>query len=414
MSKHNAVPFPHPQAASADPLTEVLRQGAKRLLAQAIEAEVETLLACYADERDDQGRQAVVRNGYLPEREVQTGIGSIPVQVPRLRDRSGQGIRFHSSILPPYMRRSRSVEELLPWLYLKGVSTGNFSEALEALLGSDAPGLSASTISRLKEAWQDELKAWQHRDLSAKRYVYFWVDGIYFEARLEEAKQCMLVIMGADVTGKKELVGLWDGYRESEQSWKELLLDLKQHGLQHGPSLAIGDGALGFWKAMRQVYGETRRQRCWVHKTGNVLNYLPKGKQQQAKQHLHEIWMAASRQEAEQAFDHFVAVYGAKYPKAVECLSKDRDVLLTFYDFPAEHWVHIRTTNPVESTFATVRLRTAKTRGCLSRDTAFTMVFKLCLSAEKRWRRLNGAEQMTAIMTGVKFEDGVRVEENAA
>jgi putative transposase len=414
MSKHNAVPFPHPQAVSADPLTEVLRQGAKRLLAQAIEAEVETLLACYADERDDQGRQAVVRNGYLPEREVQTGIGSIPVQVPRLRDRSGQGIRFHSSILPPYMRRSRSVEELLPWLYLKGVSTGNFSEALEALLGSDAPGLSASTISRLKETWQDELKAWQHRDLSTKRYVYFWVDGIYFEARLEEAKPCMLVIMGADVTGKKELVGLWDGYRESEQSWKELLLDLKQHGLQHGPSLAIGDGALGFWKAMRQVYGETRRQRCWVHKTGNILNYLPKGKQPQAKQHLHEIWMAASQKEAEQAFDHFVAVYGAKYPKAVECLSKDRDVLLTFYDFPAEHWVHIRTTNPVESTFATVRLRTAKTRGCLSRDTAFTMVFKLCLSAEKRWRRLNGAEQMTAIMTGMKFEDGVRVEENAA
>ena len=312
------------------------------------------------------------------------------------------------------MRRSRSVEELLPWLYLKGVSTGDFAEALASLFGPDAPGLSASTISRLKETWQDELKAWQDRDLSAKRYVYFWVDGIYFEARLEEAKQCLLVIMGADASGKKELVGLWDGYRESEQSWKELLLDLKQHGLQHSPSLAIGDGALGFWKAMRQVYGETRRQRCWVHKTANVLNYLPKGKQKQAKQHLHAIWMAASRQEAEKAFDYFVSAYGAKYPKAVECLSKDRDVLLTFYDFPAEHWVHIRTTNPVESTFATVRLRTGKTRGCLSRDTAFTMVFKLCLSAEKRWRRLNGAEQMTALMTGVKFEDGVRVEEDAA
>jgi putative transposase len=414
MSKHNAVAFPPPQAASADPLTEVLCQGARRLLAQAIEAEVQTLLACNADVRDEQGRQAVVRNGYLPEREVQTGIGAVSVHVPRVRDRSGQGIRFHSSILPPYMRRSRSVEELLPWLYLKGVSTGDFSEALEALLGPDAPGLSASTISRLKETWQDELKSWQHRDLRAKRYVYFWVDGIYFEARLEEAKQCMLVIMGAEATGKKELVGLWDGYRESEQSWKELLLDLKQHGLQHGPSLAIGDGALGFWKAMRQVYGETRKQRCWVHKTSNVLNYLPKGKQKQAKQHLHEIWMAGSRQEAEKAFDYFVSAYGAKYPKAVECLSKDRDVLLTFYDFPAEHWVHIRTTNPVESTFATVRLRTAKTRGCLSRETVFTMVFKLCLSAEKRWRRLNGAEQLTAIMSGVKFEDGVRVEEDAA
>lgn len=413
MSKNSAVPFPYPQAASADPLTEVLRQGAKRLLAQAIEAEVQTLLACYANERDDQGRQAVVRNGYLPEREVQTGIGALPVRVPRVRDRRGQGIRFHSSILPPYMRRSRSVEELLPWLYLKGVSTGDFSEALEALLGPDAPGLSASTISRLKESWQGELKTWQHRELSAKRYVYFWVDGIYFEARLEEAKQCILVIMGADATGKKELVGLWDGYRESEQSWKEFLLDLKQHGLSHGPSLAIGDGALGFWKAMRQVYGETRQQRCWVHKTGNVLNYLPKGKQQQAKQHLHEIWMAGSQKEAEQAFDSFVSAYGAKYPKAVECLSKDRDVLLTFYNFPAEHWVHIRTTNPVESTFATVRLRTGKTRGCLSRDTAFTMVFKLCLNAEKRWRRLNGAEQLTAIMSGVKFEDGVRVEDAA-
>lgn len=414
MSQNSAVPFPPPQATSADPLTEVLRQGARRLLAQAIEAEVETLLACYADVRDEQGRQAVVRNGYLPQREVQTGIGAVSVSVPRVRDRSGRGIRFHSSILPPYMRRSRSVETLLPWLYLKGVSTGDFSEALASLLGPDAPGLSASTISRLKETWQDELKAWQSRDLNAKRYVYFWVDGLYFEARLEEAKQCMLVIMGADITGKKELVGLWDGYRESEQSWKELLLDLKQRGLAQGPSLAIGDGALGFWKAMRQVYGETRRQRCWVHQTANVLNYLPKGKQKQAKQHLHNIWMAANRKEAEQAFDYFVSAYGAKYPKAVDCLSKDRDVLLSFDDFPAEHWVHIRTTNPVESTFATVRLRTAKTRGSLSRETAFTMVFKLCLSAEKRWRRLNGAEQITAVITGAKFQDGVRVEQDAA
>jgi putative transposase len=414
MSQNRAVAFPHPQAASADPLTKVLRQGAKRLLAQAIEAEVETLLACYADVRDDQGRQGVVRNGYLPEREVQTGIGAVSVSVPRVRDRSGQGIRFHSSILPPYMRRSRSVEALLPWLYLKGVSTGDFSEALASLLGLDAPGLSASTISRLKETWQDELNAWQSRDLSAKRYVYFWVDSLYFEARLEAAKQCMLVIMGADVTGKKELVGLWDGYRESEQSWKEVLLDLKQHGLAQGPSLAIGDGALGFWKAMRQVYGETRRQRCWVHKTANVLNYLPKGKQKQAKQHLHNIWMAESQKEAEKAFAYFVSAYEAKYPKAVECLSKDRDVLLSFYDFPAEHWVHIRTTNPVESTFATVRLRTGKTRGSLSRETAFTMVFKLCLSAEKRWRRLNGAEQMSAVVTGAKFQDGVRVEQDAA
>ncbi len=414
MSKDSAVLFPHPQVHTADPLTEVLRQGAQRLLAQAIEAEVETLLACYAHERDDRGRQAVVRNGYLPARDVQTGIGAVPVQVPRVRDRSGRGIRFHSAILPPYMRRSRSIEDLLPWLYLKGVSTGDFTEALHALLGPDAPGLSASTISRLKESWQAELKAWQTRDLHQTRYGYFWVDGIYFEARLDEAKQCMLVIIGADATGKKELVGLWDGYRESEQSWKELLLDLKQRGLTQSPACAIGDGALGFWKAMRQVYGATRQQRCWVHKTANVLNYLPKGKQKQAKQHLHAIWMAASRQEAEQAFDYFVAAYGAKYPKAADCLRKDRDVLLTFYDFPAEHWVHIRTTNPLESTFATVRLRTDKTRGCLSRETAFTMVFKLCISAEKRWRRLNGSQHMTDVIDGVEFQDGIRVEEEAA
>jgi putative transposase len=414
MSKNSAVAMPHPQSSASDPLTEVLRQGAQRLLAQAIEAEVETLLASYADERDDQSRQAVVRNGYLPKREVQTGIGSIPVQVPRIRDRRGQGIRFHSSILPPYMRRSRSLEELLPWLYLKGVSTGDFSEALQALLGPDAPGLSPATISRLKDSWQGELKAWQSRDLSQKRYVYFWVDGVYFEARLEEAKQCMLVIMGAEVSGQKELVGLWDGYRESEQSWKELLLDLKQHGLSHGPACAVGDGALGFWKALRQVYGDTCQQRCWMHKMGNVLNYLPKGKQKHAKEHLHAIWMAESRQDAEKAFDYFVSAYRAKYPKAAACLSKDRDVLLTFYDFPAEHWVHLRTTNPVESTFATVRLRTNKTRGCLSRETAFTMVFKLCLSAEKRWRRLNGSEHLTAVINGVEFQDGVRVEEDAA
>ena len=414
MSQNTAVAMPHPQSSAADPLTEVLRQGAQRLLAQAIEVEVETLLACYADERDEQGRQAVVRNGYLPAREVQTGIGSIPVQVPRVRDRSGQGIRFHSSILPPYIRRSKSVKDLLPWLYLKGVSTGDFSEALQALLGPDAPGLSAATISRLKESWQGELKAWQSRDLSQKRYAYFWCDGVHFEARLEEAKQCMLVIMGADATGQKELVGLWDGYRESEQSWKELLLDLKQRGLSQSLTCAVGDGALGFWKALRQVYGDTRLQRCWMHKTGNVLNYLPKGKQKQAKEHLHATWMAEGRKDAEQAFDYFMSAYSSKYPKAAECLSKDRDVLLTFYDFAAEHWVHLRTINPVESTFATVRLRTNKTRGCLSRDTAFTMVFKLCLSAEKRWRRLNGCVHMTAVIEGVEFRDGVRVDEDAA
>ena len=337
MQEHTTIPFPHPQFTAADPLTEVLRQGAQRLLAQAIEAEIAVLLAQYAGRHDAQGRQAVVRNGYLPEREVRTGIGAVGVKVPRVRDRSGSSIRFHSAILPPYIRQSKSLDALLPWLYLKGVSTGDFSEALQALLGSEAPGLSPATISRLKQSWQDELTEWQKRSLTGKRYVYFWVDGVYFETRLENARHCMLVIIGADTTGHKELVGLWDGYRESEQSWKDLLLDLKSRGLVQGPILAIGDGALGFWKALRQVYGQSRGQRCWVHKTANVLDKLPKDLQPQAKQRLQAIWMAPDRQRAEMAFDLFIATYEAKYPKAAECLAQDREVLLTFYDFPAEH-----------------------------------------------------------------------------
>ena len=384
MQEHTTIPFPHPQLMAEDPLTAVLRQGAQRLLAQAIEVEVAMLLARYADRHDSEGRQAIVRNGYLPEREVQTGIGAVRVKVPRVRDRSGTGIRFHSALLPPYIRRSKSLEALLPWLYLKGVSTGDFSEALQALLGPDAPGLSPATLSRLKQGWQDELAQWQQRDLTGKRYVYFWVDGVYLETRLEDTRYCILVIIGADASGQKELVGLWDGYRESEQSWKDLLLDLKSRGLAQAPALAIGDGALGFWKALRQVYGQTRRQRCWVHKTANVLDKLPKDLQPQAKQRLQAIWMAPDRQRAAMAFDLFIAAYEAKYPKAAECLAQDREELLAFYDFPAEHWGHIRTTNPIESTFATVRLRTDKTRGCLSRVTMLAMVFKLYQSAAKR------------------------------
>jgi transposase-like protein len=414
MQEHTTIPFPHPQLTAADPLTEVLRQGAQRLLAQAIEAEIAVLLAQYADCHDAQGRQAVVRNGYLPEREVQTGIGAVRVQVPRVRDRSGTGIQFHSALLPPYIRRSKSLEALLPWLYLKGVSTGDFAEALQALLGPEAPGLSPATISRLKQSWQEELTQWQGRSLRGKRYVYFWVDGVYFETRLEAARHCILVIIGADATGHKELVGLWDGYRESEQSWKDLLLDLKSHGLEHGPVLAIGDGALGFWKALRQVYGQTRWQRCWVHKTANVLDKLPKDLQPQAKQRLQAIWMAPDRQRAEMAFDLFIATYEAKYPKAAECLAQDREVLLAFYDFPAEHWGHIRTTNPIESTFATVRARTAKTRGCLSRVTMFAMVFKLYQSAAKRWHRLRAAHYLPEVMQGMAFKDGLRVAQDAA
>jgi transposase-like protein len=414
MQQDTVIALPNPWSTLSDPLTEVLRRGAQQLLAQAVEAEVATLLAQYADRRDAQGRKAVVRNGYLPAREVQTGLGAVPVQVPRVRDRSGSGLQFHSTILPPYLRRSKSLETLLPWLYLKGISTGDFSEALESLLGPHAAGLSPATISRLKQVWQDELDAWQGRELSDKRYVYFWVDAVHFEARLETAHQCILVIMGATVKGAKELVGLWDGYAESEQSWKELLLDLKSRGLQHGPVLAIGDGALGFWKALPQAYGQTRRQRCWVHKTANVLDKLPKDMQPQAKQRLQAIWMAPDRARAEMAFDLFVATYEQKYPQAVECLAKDREVLLTFYAFPAEHWVHIRTTNPIESTFSTVRLRTDKTRGCLSRQTALTMVFKLCQSAQKRWHRLNGAQHMIDVLEGAEFQDGIRVESEAA
>ena len=414
MQQDTVIPFPHPQLTAEDPLTAVLRQGAQRLLAQVIEVEVAMLLARYANHRDSEGRQAIVRNGYLPERDVQTGIGAVRVQVPRVRDRSGAGIRFHSALLPPYIRRSKSLEALLPWLYLKGVSTGDFSEALQALLGPDAPGLSPATLSRLKQGWQDELAQWQQRDLTGKRYVYFWVDCVYFATRLEEARHCILVIIGADASGQKELVGLWDGYRESEQSWKELLLDLKSRGLAQGPTLAIGDGALGFWKALRQVYGQTRWQRCWVHKTANVLDKLPKDLQAQAKQRLQAIWMAPDRQRAVLAFDLFIAAYEAKYPKAVECLTQDREELLAFYDFPAEHWGHIRTTNPIESTFATVRLRTDKTRGCLSRVTMLAMVFKLYQSAAKRWHRLRAAHYLAEVMQGVAFKDGLRVEEDAA
>ncbi len=307
MQEHTAIPFPHPQGTAEDPVTALVRQGVQRLLAHAIETEVAVLLAQYAHHRDSQGRHAVVRNGSLPEREEQTGLGAVRVKVPRVRDRSGTGLRLHSALLPPYIRRSKSLEALLPWLYLKGVSTGDFSEALQALLGPEAPGLSATTISRLKQSWHEELTQWQGRSLTGKRYVYCWVDGVYCATRLEEARHGILVIIGATSDGQKELVGLWDGYRESEQSWKELLLDLQSRGLEHGPALAIGDGALGLWKALRQVYGQTRWQRCWVHTTANVLDKLPKAFQPQAKQRLQAIWMAPDRQRAAMAFDLFVA-----------------------------------------------------------------------------------------------------------
>src|SRR5713226_6052154 len=375
-------------------------------------AEVSSLLSCHADKLTDDGRRRLVRHGHLPEREIMTGIGPVAVRCPRVRDRVGDGserIRFSSAILPPYARRSKSLEVLIPILYLKGISTGDFEEALLALLGKDAGGLSASTIGRLKDAWSDEHTRWSKRDLSAKRYVYFWADGIHVQARLEDDAQCLLVIIGATPEGKKELVGLIDGVRESAQSWRELLLDLKRRGLVIGPELAVADGALGFWQAIEEVWPKTRGQRCWVHKTANVLNKLPKSQQPKAKRALHEIWMAETRNDAEAAFDAFVQTYAVKYDKAVDCLSKDRTTLLAFYDFPAEHWKHLRTSNPIESSFATVRHRTVRSKGCLSNKTALAMIFKLAQAAEKSWRRLDGHNQLPKVILGVKFADGVEV-----
>ena len=404
-----------------DPLLAVLQDGARRMLMQAIEVEVEAFLAAHAELVDEQGRRRLVRNGHAPERQIQTGIGPIEVRRPKVRDR-GAGdaapIRFASAVLPAYLRRTRNIEELLPWLYLKGVSTGQFGEALAALLGADASGLSAATVRRLSESWQEEHERWRQRDLSARRYVYLWADGVYLTPRLEHEHQCMLVLIGADAQGRKELLAIEDGYRESAQSWRELLLRLRdENGLRLDPELATGDGALGFWQALHEVWPRTRHQRCWVHKIANVLNKLPPSLQGKAKQDLHAIYEAESRKEAEAAFDRFIVKYGAKYDKAVACLAKGREALLAFYDFPAEHWKHVRTSNPIESTFATIRLRTDKTKGCLSRETALAMVFKLAKSAERRWRRLDGSERLAQVIEGVRFRDGEPVqtaEEQAA
>jgi putative transposase len=396
----------------ADPLTEVLRNGARALLTHAVEAEVAALLSYHADKLTDDGRQRLVRHGHLPERKIVTGIGPVAVRCPRVRDRAGEGserIRFSSAILPPYARRSKSLEVLIPILYLKGVSTGDFAEALTALLGKDAGGLSASTVARLKDAWSDEHLRWSKRDLSAKRYVYFWADGIHVQARLEDEAQCLLVIIGATPEGKKELVGLIDGVRESAQSWRELLLDLKRRGLAMAPELAVADGALGFWQAIEEVWPKTRGQRCWVHKTANVLNKLPKSQYAKAKRALQEIWMAETKRDALTAFDAFVETWGVKYDKAVECLIKDRDALLAFYDFPAEHWKHLRTSNVIESSFATIRHRTVRSKGCLSNKTALAMIFKLAEAAEKNWRRLDGYNQLPKVIQGIKFADGIEV-----
>jgi putative transposase len=405
---------PFSQASSADILGDVLREGAQRMLATAVEAEVEEYLQRFESVRDASGHRQVVRNGYMPERSIASGVGPIPVRQPRVADRRPKGERLHfsSTILPPYLRRTKNIEELVPWLYLKGISTGDFPEALSALLGADAKGLSPNTIQRLKEGWSKEYADWNERDLTGKRYVYMWADGIYFNVRLGGDCACILVLLGATADGRKELIAVHDGERESELSWLSLLNDLKRRGLKDGPELAVGDGALGFWAALSKAFPKCRVQRCWVHKTANVLNKLPKKLQGEAKGMLHEIWMASSRKNAQTAVEAFARTYRAKYPKAVECLEKDRDALLTFYDFPAEHWGHIRTTNPIESAFATVRLRTKKTKGCGTREATLTMVFKLAQSASKRWKKLRGSALLAEVVKNVRFVDGIK--ENAA
>jgi putative transposase len=387
------------------------------MLTAAVEAEVAAYIDEHQDKLDEGGHRLVVRNGRHRTRKIDTGVGTLEVSQPRVNDKrvdeDGSHFRFTSKILPPYLRRTKNVEEFIPWLYLKGISTNDFSECLQHLTGNATASLSPTTVVRLKEVWIRECQEWSQRSLAGKHYAYIWADGVHFNVRLEGGRQCILVLMGATKDGKKELLAIADGVRESTESWKDILLDLKKQGLEHAPALAVGDGALGFWKALTEVFPTTRHQRCWVHKTANVLNYLPKHKQAAAKSDLQDIWMAEKREDAIKAFDYFIAKYEAKYPRVVECLKKDRDELLAFYDFPAEHWVHLRTTNPIESMFATVRLRHRRTKGSGSRATCLAMVFKLAEAAAKKWRRLTGAELVRDVIDGVQFTDGIRAEDAA-
>ena len=399
----------NPSGAINDSLTELLRWGARGLIEQAVETELQLLLDQYANVTDLAGRQAIVRNGYLPERDILTGLGPVTVRMPKVRDRSQSGVKFNSSVVPPYVRKAQRVEAALPWLYLRGISTGDMQEALSVLLGEEAKGLSPAVVSRLKAQWTEDYAAWNRRDLSGERYVYVWADGIYSTLRGEDDRLCLLVLIGVNEQGEKRLLALSDGYRESKASWLSVLQDLQARGLTTAPVLAIGDGALGFWAAQEEAWPETRAQRCWVHKTANVLNELPKSIQGKAKAGLQEIWMAATQAQAGKAFDRFVRDFGAKYPKAVEKLVKDRAVLLAFYDFPAEHWVHIRTTNPIESSFATIRHRTTRTKNCVSRNTLLGLVFQLALTAQQSWRKLGGFKLLPAVVQGVRFVDGLRV-----
>lgn len=394
------------RAESLDPRTELLRVGARQLIEQAVETELQELLAAHAGRLLADGRAGVVRNGYLPEREIQTGLGPITVRIPKVRVKTGEPVTFRSALVPPYVRKTRSLEAALPWLYLKGVSSGEMEAALEVLVGPEAKGLSASTVSRLKQSWAQEYQEWQKARLDKDRWVYVWADGVYSGLRAEQTKLCALVVIGVNDRGEKRFLAIEDGARESTQSWREVLLQLNARGL-NVPRLAIGDGAMGFWAALEEVYGDTRQQRCWMHKTMNVLNCLPTSAQPKAKQALHEIWQADTKEEAERAFDLFIRTYEPKYPKATLCLQKDREELLVFYDFPAQHWQSIRTTNPIESTFGTIRHRTNRSKGCLTRDGMLHMMFKLGLCAEKNWRRQRGWDYLAKVTTGVKFTDGI-------
>lgn len=410
MSEDNVVLFQKPESVR-DTLTEVLRAGAQELLAQAVREELAEFLVPHAEKLDERGRAAVVRNGHLPEREVLTGIGPVAVRVPKVRSRTGEAVVFRSRLVPPYVRKAKSVEAALPWLYLRGISTGEMQEALSVLVGNEARGLSAAVVSRLKLKWQGEHRRWSERRLDADRWVYWWVDGIYSGLRGENERLCVLVVMGVNERGQKRFLAIEDGVRESTQSWREVLLGLKARGLEMSPELAVGDGALGFWAALDEIYPATRPQRCWMHKSANVLNYLPKSVQPKAKSLLKESWMAPTRNHAHSAFDRFIATFAAKYPKAVECLEKDRDALLAFYDFPAEHWVHLRTTNPIESAFATIRHRSDRAKGCVTRATMLAFMFKLATSAEQSFRKLRSFAHLAKIIAGVRFVDGVEQSE---
>ncbi len=409
MNKDTVIGFDTPEGV--DPLTELVRVGARQLIAHAVEAEVAETMVQFADQKTAEGRQRVVRNGYQPEREILTGVGKVNVKVPKIRSREGEPVSFRSSLVPPYIRKTATLEAALPWLYLKGVSTGQMKSAFEAIVGPEAKGLSANVVSRLKRQWENEYKGWCQRSVDDE-WVYIWADGIYSGLRGDEGRLCALVIIGVNSRGQKRFLAIEDGVRESKQSWREVLLSLKQRGLKRSPKLAVGDGALGFWAALEEVYPETRVQRCWMHKTQNVLNYLSKTVQEKAKQGLHEVWMAEGRAEAEKAFDAFVERFEAKYPKATDCLSKDRDDMLTFYDFPAEHWTHIRTTNVIESSFATIRHRSKQAKGCVTRTTMLTMIYKMGLCAEDSWRKLRGFRHLAKVVEGVQFKDGIEVIED--